>query len=420
MLAFPAISVAVGATTITGRIAASDHTCALTTRAGVTCWGDNSAGGLGDGTTNASSTPVNVAGLTSGVIAIAAGDRSSCALTTGGGVKCWGYNQFGQLGDGTTTNRTTPVDVTGLTSGVSAIAARGEHACALIAAAVKCWGANINGQLGDGTTISSDVPVDVVALAGGVIAIAVGGEHSCAVTTGGGLKCWGWNATGQLGVGTKTDNSTPVDVTGLASGVSAIAAGGRHTCALMSAGEVKCWGYDQFGQLGDGTTTNSATPVDVAGLTGSISAITAGGNFTCALTTDSKVECWGINSAGQLGDDPAMVVATPVDVAGVGSRLTAIIAGYYHIRGIARHGGVICWGGNDTGQLGNGTTGDSPGPFDVRYADGTLLIASSADDLPTRSLLPPAITVAAGVVLILAAGWQVIARRRRAGRPRRA
>jgi alpha-tubulin suppressor-like RCC1 family protein len=411
VLAFPARSEARG-TTATSGLAASDHTCVITAEGRVKCWGGNSAGGLGDGTTIASTTPVDVAGLASGVSAIAAGDRYSCALTTGGGVKCWGYNEFGQLGDGTTTNSTTPVDVAGLTSGVSAIAARGEHTCALITDRVKCWGANFNGQLGDGTTTSSGVPVDVAGLTSAVIAIAAGGEHTCAVATGGGVKCWGWNGAGQLGIGTTTDSSIPVDVVGLASGVTAIAAGGRHTCALMTAGGVKCWGYDEFGQLGDGTTIDSAMPVDVAWLTSSVEAITSGGNFTCALRTAGMVTCWGIDLTGQLAGGATFDSAVPVDVVGLASGVTAIVAGYYHICAITREGRVTCWGGNDSGQLGNGTTIDSPTPIDLRNADGTLLIASSGD-LQTPSLLPLAIAVVLGLVVIATAGWYAATRRRR-------
>jgi alpha-tubulin suppressor-like RCC1 family protein len=413
MLTVPASSIATGTKPNTAPIAASDHTCAITAGGGVKCWGDNSAGGLGDGTTTASSTPVDVAGLPSGVDAIAAGDRYSCALTTGGGVKCWGYNRFGQLGDGTTTNRALPVDVVGLASGVDAIAARGEHTCALIAGRVKCWGANLNGQLGDGTTTNNSLPVDVTGLSSGVIAIAAGGEHTCAIATGGTVKCWGWNKTGQLGIGTTSDSSTPVDVVGLAGDVKAVATGGRHTCALMTAGGVKCWGYDEFGQLGNGSTANSAIPVDVAGLTGSVSTITTGGNLTCALRTESGVTCWGIDLTGQLVGGATFDRAAPVDVAGLTSGITTVVAGYYHVCATSRDGGVMCWGGNDTGQLGNGTTADSPTPIAVRNADGTVLVAASADALPTSTLLPIAIAAAIGIVLILAVGLYAMTRRPR-------
>ena len=213
------------------------------------------AGQVGDGTTSNRSTPVAVSGLQSGVTAIATGSYHSCALTDKGGVECWG-DAYGP----------TPVKVSGLQSGVIAITAGFGHSCALTSAGgVKCWGSNGEGQLGDGTTSVRTTPVDVVGLSSGVTAIAAGGEHTCALRTSGAVECWGADFRGQLGDGTSmfATRSTPVGVIGLSSGVTAIAAGAEHSCALMNTGDVKCWGRDGFGELGD--RDDRLRPVDTGG-----------------------------------------------------------------------------------------------------------------------------------------------------------
>jgi alpha-tubulin suppressor-like RCC1 family protein len=186
----------------------------------------------------------------------------------------------------------------------TAVAAGRQHTCALTSAGgVKCWGANVHGQLGNGTNTGSNVPVDVSVLTSGVVAIAVeeGNDFACALTSAGGAKCWGENDSGQLGNGTTTDSNVPVDVSGLGSGVSAIAAGGVHACALTSAGGVKCWGSNFQGELGDGTNTDSNVPVDVSGLGSGVAAIAAGVFYTCALTIAGGAKCWGANTQGSWG-----------------------------------------------------------------------------------------------------------------------
>jgi alpha-tubulin suppressor-like RCC1 family protein len=287
---------------VTAIAAANTHSCAVTTAGDVQCWGDNRSGQLGDGTLENRLLPITVSALSGSVRAVTSGSQHTCALTTAGGVKCWGDNSSRQLGHGYQ-NYLTPVDVTGLSSGVQAIAAGSFHTCALTTGGgVKCWGSNEHGQLGDGSTLTWDM-VDVVGLSAGVLAIRAGSQHTCALTTGGGVKCWGDNEQGQLGDGTTEPRSTPVDVVGLTRGVQAIAAGGAQTCALTITGGVKCWGANAAGQLGDSTQQDRATPVDVVGLARGAQAISTGAAQTCALTI-SGVKCWGSNDEGQLGLDP--------------------------------------------------------------------------------------------------------------------
>ena len=356
------------------------HTCALVGSGGVRCWGDNQHGQLGEGSTDRT-TPVDVVGLSRDVYAISSGGRHTCVLNIAGGVQCWGGNWAGQLGDGTQRERRIPVNVVGLSSGVQAIAVSGGadhqwHTCALTSAGgVKCWGDNDHGQLGDGTQTDRRVPVDVVGLSSGVQAIAAGGRHTCALTNAGGVKCWGSNNRSQLGDGTRRDRRVPVDVKGLSSGVQAIVAGGRHTCALTSAGGVKCWGDNGLGQVGDGSRlipflTNRPWPVDVKGLSSGVQAIAAGRRHTCALTTRGGVKCWGNNGAGALGAPTRRSYqSTWVDVVGLNSGVLAIATRSRHTCALTNAGGIKCWGDNDHGQLGNGTTTvggtANPVPVDV-------------------------------------------------------
>jgi alpha-tubulin suppressor-like RCC1 family protein len=277
--------------------------------------------------------------------AIGAGYEHTCALTDAGGVTCWGSNAEGQLGNGSSADTHAPgvVDVSGLERGVSAIAAGGFHSCALTSAGgVKCWGSNEYGQLGDATTTSSAVPVDVAALASGVAEISVGWAHTCASMTTGGVKCWGHNAFGGLGDGTRTDSSTPVAVSGLSSGVTAIAAGGLHTCALMSDDRVLCWGD---GQSDDPDVGFSLIPVDAKGPAGGFAAIVAGGDRTCGLTSDGRVLCSGPDAATP-GDSVADRWVGR-DVSSLGGA-AAISMGEQGLCAITNAGGVACWDGSET------------------------------------------------------------------------
>jgi alpha-tubulin suppressor-like RCC1 family protein len=322
----------------------------------VMCWGWNHYGQLGDGTTIERLTPVAVSGPASGVQAIAAGGHHTCALLSGGGVKCWGSNTSGELGDGTTIDRSIPVAVSGLASSAQAISAGAGHTCALLGGGgVECWGYNGFGQLGDGKHADSQSPAAVTGLSSGVQAISAGFFHTCALLTSGAVRCWGHNAAGELGDGTITDRLTTVAVSGLASGARAISAGGvDHTCALLNTGAVECWGWNHYGQLGDGTTTEHHTPVTVSGLASGVQAIATGYDHTCALLNTGRVKCWGYNHERELGDGTTTNRLTPVAVSGLPSSVEAIAAGGGHTCALLSDGGFKCWGSNTRGQLGNG------------------------------------------------------------------
>jgi alpha-tubulin suppressor-like RCC1 family protein len=242
---------------------------------------------------------VSAGGLESGVAAVTAGHEHTCALLATGGLKCWGANTSGQLGAGTNTDWWVPLDVLGL-SGVAAVSAGRLHTCAVTSAGgVKCWGSNDWGQVDPAIYGYQTLPQAVAGLGSGMAAVAAGAYHSCALTSAGGVKCWGFNALGQLGDGTMEPRRAIVDVVGLDSGVMAVSANGFHTCALMSEGGVKCWG-DRI-----------TTPTDVNGLSG-VSAIAAGWGHLCALMSWGGVKCWGSNADGQAGVDlgwnPVMVI----------------------------------------------------------------------------------------------------------------
>lgn len=347
------------------------HSCAITGSGGVKCWGYNAEGSLGDGTQQNRLTPVDVVGLGSGVTAITTFDDLTCALTSIGGAKCWGG---GNIGDGTPRSvpHLTPTDVAGLSSGVIAISAGGSHACAVTATGgAKCWGSNLFGALGDGTWNDRLTPVDVVGLTSGVVAISAGNNHTCALTSAGGVKCWGTNVDGAIGDGTTVDRLAPMPVIGLASGVVAISAGVSYTCAVTSVGGVKCWGNSFWGSLGDGTAQQPRlVPVDAAGLgvgVGAIATSASGGDadHSCANMAAGSVKCWGNNAYGALGDGTTQNRLTPVDVVVLSNGSNGISAGFLHTCALTKVGGIKCWGANSRGALGDGTTQDRLTPVDV-------------------------------------------------------
>lgn len=298
------------------------------------------------------------------VTGISAGARHTCALRATGEVSCWGDDESGQLGNSAMARtQMCPVGVTGLTDVVQ-IAAGGEHTCALQASgAVSCWGAGTVGQLGRGSTEGSAVPV---AVAGTINAVAIdaGGGHTCAVRGSGEVVCWGSNRSGQVGSASESNLTTPFAVADLTDVVQ-VSLGQEHSCALRRSGRVVCWGRGEGGQLGDGMATNrSAANVDVVGLVDAAE-ISMGDNHGCARRATGAVVCWGAGASGQLGNGTTTASQrSPVIVMGL-TDATELAGGAEHHCARSASRGVVCWGNNMGGQLGNNSVADSAIPVQV-------------------------------------------------------
>ncbi|MBN1439624.1 MAG: hypothetical protein JW929_09465 [Anaerolineales bacterium] len=361
-----------------------NHTCIVTDSGRVLCWGNNEHGQLGDGTMVNRAVPVAAAGVEN-AMAVAAGWKHTCALTWEGKVLCWGYNRNGELGNGKTVDSSLPVEVGGLASGIRTIGTKEDHTCtASIEGGVQCWGYNEFGQLGDGTRTSRSVPVDVPGLAAVVWEVVTGWGHTCILSEDGAVRCWGNNEYGQLGYGQEaTLRLAPVDVLGLQSGVIGISAAGAQTCALLNGGAVRCWGNNKYGQLGDGTTEIRLGPAAVAGLGQGAARVAAGWNHTCAVMGNGELKCWGWNYYGQLGDETKILQTRPVNVRRLMEDAVEAALGWAHTCAITAGGSVKCWGRNDSGQLGDGTTIDSPVPLAVVGLSGTSGLTPTSEFRPT-------------------------------------
>ncbi len=345
----------------------------LSSSGSVSGWGYNGVGELGDGTLTDRLSPVQVPNLTD-VVAVGAGLDHSLAVRADGTVWGWGANAYGQLGDGSTTTRPSPVQVPGLT-GVTAVAAGAYQSLALRSdGTVWSWGFNALGQLGDGTTVERHLPVAVSGFSG-VKAVATGVFHNVALKTDGTVWAWGWNGIGQLGDGTTIDRWRPVRVAGL-NGMTSVSAGAYHTVASRgSDGTVWAWGWNRYGQLGEATTVDHRTPTVVAGLTRVVS-VSAGYLHNLALTASGWVFSWGWNGTGQLGDGTTVDRHAPVIARNLSGGVGAVSAGPYHSLAITASGKVSGWGFNGLGAVGDGTTTARPVATPVRGSGTAVRISA--------------------------------------------
>lgn len=318
--------------------------------------------------------PERIPGILADAASVALGDGHACALNRQGGVQCWGAGSRGQLGvrdwyDPWKAGRLAPLAATlhppraGEEAGTAAAGGSEGPKSAGLASGARSptqagWKMPEELDADEENGRISRVPLTVDGLATGAMQVAAGAAHSCAVTSRGQLRCWGSNAFGQIGDGSRTTRISPVVVSGLETGVMQVALGAAHSCALMSDRSVRCWGTNARGELGDGSGEEHLTPVEVKGLGAPVSRLSVGAFHSCALLSTGVVKCWGYNRSGQLGDGSGANSLLPVTVKGLPAKITQLAAGAAHTCALDEAGDLYCWGSNAQGQLGNGLSGE--------------------------------------------------------------
>ncbi|MCP4752842.1 MAG: hypothetical protein GY866_18305, partial [Proteobacteria bacterium] len=363
--------------------AGTAHSCILLSSGSVECWGKGASGQLGNDLLTSSSVPVSVngiGGIDTDAIQIAASgylghrDGHSCALATDGSVKCWGDGLWGQLGNGTSTDSSVPVPVSGIGGGSPAaiqVTTGAEHTCALLTdGTITCWGEGEYGRLGNGATTDQTTPVAVNGIGSSdpkATQVSAGAYSTCAVLEDGTARCWGYGSAGRLGNNGTSSQTSPVAVSGITNAVQ-ISVGNNHACAVLADGTARCWGDNSYGQIGNSMSGwDETTPADVGSIGGSNPSsvqISAGAFFTCAVLDDGKVKCWGEGDFGKLGNDSTSPRNYPSQVSNI-TTAVQVSTGLQHACALLEDGTVNCWGKGADGQLGNNATDDHSTPVSV-------------------------------------------------------
>jgi alpha-tubulin suppressor-like RCC1 family protein len=336
------------------------HTCAISTEKSLYCWGRNIFGEIGDGTSGEDRLSPTKVGSSGAWAEVSAGYNHTCAISTGKSLYCWGINDVGRLGDGTTEERHSPKKIG--TSGVWATVSAGNgHTCAISTGkSLYCWGSNNFGQIGDGASGGGNDRHSPrkIGTSGVWATVSAGEQHTCAITTGRSLYCWGDNKWGQIGDGTDTERPSPKRI-GTSGGWAQAIAGDFHTCAITTGKSLYCWGYNALGQVGDGTNVYPRLSPRKVGTSGVWAGADAGGlnggGHTCAVSTGKSLYCWGYNIAGELGDGTVTERHAPKKI-GTSGAWGSADAGSNHTCAVSTGQSLYCWGYNEFGQVGDGTT----------------------------------------------------------------
>jgi len=341
-------------------VAGGSHSATVTKDGSLYMWGWNFHGQLGDGTTTDRYTPVKIM---DNVASVSLGGYHSAAITKDGSLYMWGCNGNGRLGDGTTTDRYTPVKIM---DNVASVSLGGYHSAAITKnGSLYTWGYNEYGQLGDGTSSHKTKPVKIM---DNIVSVSLGGYHSAAITKDGSLYMWGFNYRGRLGDGTTASKDTPVKIM---DNVVSVSLGSGYSAAVTKDGSLYMWGYNGNGQLGDGTSSHKTKPVKIMD---NIVSVSLGGYHSAAITKDSNLYMWGGNGNGQLGDGITTNRNTPVKIM---DNVASVSLGGYHSAAITKNGSLYTWGYNEYGQLGDGTTTDRTSPVAIQIYDHTNVLKST-------------------------------------------